>query len=89
MECYHQVSQDEKKEKSMSSKTIKKKGLHRLLRELSDDENDSSAPHASAPVDPDRPWYPVFCQYIDAVEQVPDGWSIVKWWGVSCFFTSI
>ena len=67
----------------LPTKTIKKKGIRVLLRELSDDENESFDQHASAPADPDRPWSLAFRQYMDVVDQVPEDWSIVKWWGVS------
>lgn len=65
--------------KSKKSRT----GLHVLLRELSDDEDNptNSAPDLSE--DPDRPWSRYFRAYMDVVEQVPDGWSAIKWWGVS------
>jgi hypothetical protein len=37
----------------------------------------------SVPEDPERPWLRDFRSYLDAVEQVPDGCSAIKWWGVS------
>ena len=61
-----------------------KSKIHTLLRELSDDEDDSSAESGSAvPDDPNRPWLRDFRAYLDTTEHVPDGWSMVKWWGVS------
>jgi hypothetical protein len=60
-----------------------KKGLHALLRELSDDEDEIATSGHDVPEDPNRPWLRHFCAYMDAIEQVPDGWSAVKWWGVS------
>ena len=60
-----------------------KKGLHVLLHELSDDEDDTTDIVPDVPLDPDRPWLRHFKAYMDVVEQVPDGWSSVKWWGVS------
>ena len=67
-----------------SSKSKKTKGgLRALLRELSDDEdNVTDSPSGILVEDPDRPWYRHFSAYMDAVEQVPDGWSVIKWWGV-------
>jgi hypothetical protein len=59
----------------------KRKGLHVLLRELSDDEE--ADVNTDLPEDPNRPWLRAFREYMDAVEQVPDGWSAIKWWGVS------
>ena len=65
----------------MKSK-MSRKGLHVLLHDLSDDED---IPMNTAPdllEDPDQPWFRYFRAYMDALEQVPDGWSAVKWWGV-------
>lgn len=66
----------------MTSKTAKR-GLHALLRELSDDEADTTETGFDALDDPDQPWSRHFRAYIDTFEQVPDGWSTIKWWGVS------
>jgi hypothetical protein len=33
--------------------------------------------------DPDQPWLQYYQAYMDINEQVPDGWSAIKWWGVS------
>jgi hypothetical protein len=62
-----------------------KKGLHTLLHEVSDNDNDATAASAgpNIPEDPYWPWLRSFQAYLDVVEQVPDGWSAVKWWGVS------
>ena len=56
-----------------------------LLRELSDgsDDDDITDRDHNTPDDPERPWLRHFHEYIDSVEQVPDGWSTIKWWGVS------
>lgn len=59
-----------------------KRGIHILLRELSDDEDITTNSHHGVE-DPDRPWSRHFEAYMDATKQVPDGWSIIKWWGVS------
>jgi hypothetical protein len=62
-----------------------------LLRELSDeDENAASANTGpDIPEDPKRPWLRSFRAYLNVVEQVPDGWSAVKWWGVSVLIRNI
>jgi hypothetical protein len=62
-----------------------KKVLRVLLRELSDDDNDTTVAimGPTIPEDPYRPWLRSFRVYLDVVEQVPDGWSAAKWWGVS------
>ena len=79
---YLQLNKDVDKQKSTQSKTTKK-GLHILLRELSDDEDIVPDNNSMAPEDPDRPWLQYLMKYIDTVEQVPEGWSTIKWWGVS------
>lgn len=61
----------------------KGKKMHALLRELSDDEDDALDIGLDVPDDPQRPWLQDFWAYMNVVEQVPDGWSTVKWWGVS------
>ena len=67
-------------ESSKSKKT--KGGLRALLRELSDDEDNVTDSPPGILEDPDRPWSKHFSAYMDAIEQVPDGWSAIKWWGV-------
>lgn len=66
----------------MTFKTAKQ-GLHALLHELSDDEADATEASSDTLDDPKRPWSPHFWAYINTLEQVPDGWSAIKWWGVS------
>jgi hypothetical protein len=64
----------------------KGKGLHALLRELSDDEENTTINTASGllvPDDPQRPWLCDYRAYMDVPEQVPEGWSAIQWWGVS------
>ena len=60
-----------------------KKKLNVLLRELSDDEEMTTGAATGVPEDPKRPWLWDFRSYLDAIEQVPDGCSTIKWWGVS------
>jgi hypothetical protein len=61
-----------------------KRGLRALLRELSDNDDDAVTKNTgpNIPEDPFWPWLRRFQVYLNAVEQVPDGWSAVKWWGV-------
>jgi hypothetical protein len=77
------------RDSSQSKKS--KKGLRTLLRELSDDDDDAGAVNTgpNIPNDPYRPWFGSFRAYLDAVEQVPDGLSAVKWWGVSVLIRDI
>jgi hypothetical protein len=66
-----------------SAPPTKHKGLHALLRELSDDEDNVTDTKVGVPYDPQRPWLHDYQAYIDAVEQVPEGWTAIQWWGVS------
>lgn len=72
---------------------MSKKGLHVLLQELSDNEledvMDGSSGLNIPAEDPDRPWSRHFHEYMDTLDQVPDDWSAIKWWGVSSIFSSI
>ncbi|KAM6496374.1 hypothetical protein JOM56_009080 [Amanita muscaria] len=57
--------------------TVKTK-LGILLRELSDDEEDTDVNNTdtrdSALEDPNCPW---------SLETIPEGWTVIAWWGVS------
>jgi hypothetical protein len=68
-----------------SKQSKKGKGLNALLRELSDDEEDTTAMDIGllVPDDPQRPWLRDYRAYVDIPEQVPEGWSAIQWWGVS------
>jgi len=35
------------------------------------------------PDDPQRPWLRNFRAYVDVLEQVPEVWTAIRWWGVS------
>ena len=60
------------------------KGLHALLQELSDDEDDVMVDTGpDVPDDPQWPWLCDYCAYMDVLEQVLDGWTVIQWWGVS------
>jgi hypothetical protein len=69
-----------------STQSRKGKGIKALLRELSDDEKDTAMDTGLlVPDDPEQPWLRDYCAYLDAsvLEQVPEGWSAIQWWGVS------
>jgi hypothetical protein len=69
-----------------SAQSRKGKGLHALLRELSDDEEELATGMDTGllvPDDPQRPWLRDYRAYMDVPEQVPEGWSAIQWWGVS------
>lgn len=60
------------------------KSIHALLRELSDDEDDTMVDIGTElPDDPQQPWLRDYRAYIDVVEQVPKGRTTIQWWGVS------
>jgi hypothetical protein len=65
------------------TQTKKNKGINALLRELSDDEEAVDNTGPDIPEDPNRPWLRGFRTYMDSLEQVPDGWTSIRWWGVS------
>jgi hypothetical protein len=63
------------------------KKLAQLLAEDSTDE-EMDVPLAATPLpdsDTNKPWLREFKQYIDGVDEVPNGMTITKWWGVSLF----
>jgi len=64
------------------------KKLARLLAEDStDDEMDAPSTSATPLLDSDthKPWLCEFQQYLDGVDEVPNGMTITKWWGVHLF----
>jgi len=65
-----------------SAQSRKGKGLHALLRELSDDDEPTTNMGLDVPEDPQRPWLHDYRAYMDVLEKVPDGWTAVQWWGV-------
>ena len=68
-------------ESATSKKT--KRGIHTLLCELSDDEDNTTDSHPGVSEDPNQLWCQHFETYMNVRKQVPDGWSAIKWWGVS------
>ena len=61
------------------------KKLAQLLAEDSADEDSEMASTPSPDIDANKPWLWEFKQYIDGVDEVPNGMTITKWWGVSLF----
>jgi hypothetical protein len=55
--------------------------LKRLLRELSDDEDNGPPVHAP-PANPTKPWLAGYQLYLDTQDHL-GGMSLVVWWGVS------
>lgn len=67
-----------------SAPSRKDKGLRTLLRELSDDEEDTVVDTGlDVPDDPQCPWLRDYRAYIDVLEQVQEGWTAIQWWDVS------
>jgi hypothetical protein len=59
------------------------KGLRALIQELSNDEEEAAVDTMDIPTNPQWPWLHDFCAYMDVHEQVPEGWMVIQWWGVS------
>jgi hypothetical protein len=72
----------------MSQPLLVKKGksssLKKLIHEAQSSDEDDDDKTVISHMDPSRPWYAVFKNYVDAVETKPLlGMSIIQWWGVS------
>jgi hypothetical protein len=65
-----------------SVKKNKKPGIKKLLRELSDDEDDPNTTPVPSD-DSDKPWRPEFSRYLNADHELSEGMTSIKWWGVS------
>jgi hypothetical protein len=76
-------------ERSSGVQLTKSKGLRALLQELSDDEDEMEDTGTAVPDDPRRPWLRDYCAYLDVLEQVPEGWTVIQWWGVSWISVAI
>ena len=55
--------------------------LHHLLKELSPDADDNVG-SPSPDTNEMEPWMQGFQQYLDAADEIPDGTTVVEWWGV-------
>ena len=75
------TSGPEKKSRASGSR------MQTLLHELEssdDEESPSNAPGASAtPNDATPAWLTEFNKYINTTDEIPEGQTIVQWWGVS------
>jgi hypothetical protein len=65
--------------------------MAKLLRELESSDSDESSDNLgpSTLVDPTKPWLKEFNQYLNAIDELSDGQTIVQWWGVSIFLFNI
>ena len=63
----------------------------KLLRELESSDSDKSSDNSgpSTLVDPTKLWLKEFNQYLNAINELSDGQTIVQWWGVSIFLFNI
>lgn len=64
-----------------------KQGNKKLARLLAKDSSDdkTSLPFNSTPLNvsgAQKPWLHEFKAYLDAIDEVPNGMTIMKWWGV-------
>jgi hypothetical protein len=71
-----------------TAKKNKTTAIQSLLRELSDDEDEDSPTIPSSSDDSEKPYWREFRGYLDAIHEVPEGMTSIKWWGVSpsCIF---
>ena len=75
-----------------SVKKGKASGLRKLIHENQSSDEDESMDNSGmkANIDPSRPWYADFKNYIDMSEaKPPPGMSTVQWWGVSILFYTL
>jgi len=60
--------------------------MNKLLRELDSSGDDSSsdddAGPSATPADPAKPWLKEFNQYLNMIDELADGQTLVQWWGV-------
>lgn len=64
------------------AKKVARTASAQLLRELSGDEDDIQESIIQTP-NVLKPWLPEFECYLDTNDPVPEGTSVLKWWGVS------
>ena len=69
--------------KGYTTQSRKGKKINALLWELSDDDDNTVDIGVDILSDPQCPWLQDYHAYMDVIEQVPEGWSMIKWWGVS------
>lgn len=63
----------------ISRKQNKKLAL--LLNDL-DSDDEATTTQASFTTDLSKPWMQEFNQYLNGVDDVPAGMSLIQWWGV-------
>jgi hypothetical protein len=61
----------------------------KLLWELrsdsdSNDADNNDTPSASVPsLEPKEPWSKEYNMYLNAIDEIPEGMTLIQWWGVS------
>ena len=60
--------------------------IGRLVRRNLDTDSEAEDNDNGINIDPLKPWMAEFRLYIDTHDIVPEGMSIVHWWGVSACF---
>lgn len=67
-----------------AAKKCNKKLVQLLAENSTDDEMDALSMSATPLPDSDthKPWLHEFQQYLDRIDEVPNGMTITKWWGV-------
>ena len=68
--------------KGWSSVLKTNKLLWELKSSNNDDSSDDVRPFATQ-ADPTKPWLKEFDQYLNIVDELLDGQTVVQWWGVS------
>ena len=68
-------------------KKVNKKLARLLAEDSTDDEMDAPSTSATPLPESDthKPWLHEFRRYLDGVDEVPNGMTITKWWGVRQF----
>lgn len=61
----------------------KRTRISKLLRELSDSDEESEQGSHTQSSQTQTPWKIEFDRYLDTHEQLPDNMSVIQWWGVS------
>ena len=56
-----------------------------LMRELnsSDESDNEDISHSTIPTDSAKPWMREFNLFLNTIDQLADGQTIIQWWGVS------
>jgi hypothetical protein len=82
-ERYEQLQQEDvSSAKTSATRPMKRRTTQGLLRDTDSDDSDDAL---HAPIPSSDPWVVEFDQYIKTNDILPEGMSIVTWWGVRTF----